>query len=363
MVAKRKFVEGGAASSKGASGLVARLRKVGSTCAPEKIWSVIQAALGTEMGEQKLNLRAALEVASNQAPTAYKSRVSIGSQPKASTNKAAAAKSTAKAATKSTAKGTKAATAKSLPVRKAAVKTEQDMVDLSQFDDLYDLINAWMRTKGVVKREPAAATTRENAAKNEPKVKREPMISRELAKEIRKLGTIDLTEGEPQKRSASGSASAASKVRSHSPARTTQATAAKGSSARSPATNQRMRRSLSKAKLAVQRTLGKAVSKSKEAEKAPRQKIPQALAKSKEVATLPRQKAAVKSKEADKEHREKMPQGLKSLNKLASKCDPHKLWTILQAAAHENKPSASIGAALRAARETASEAGHKPRQA
>uniref|UniRef100_A0A7S4SB17 Uncharacterized protein n=1 Tax=Alexandrium monilatum TaxID=311494 RepID=A0A7S4SB17_9DINO len=315
MVAKRKSVDAGTPTKSGANkSLVARLRKAGSTCAPEKIWSVLEAALGG----RSLNLQAALEAARGEASASSK-RV------RAATGRQQDERSSAKP--KAASKQKTPAASKKIPIK----REQPELVDLNEFETLVDLVDAWMRMKGKVKRETSRepSTQREIAAKKEPRAKREPTlkptIKRELVNEIMKLGIIDLTEGELQPRSAgrrpsSSGASPSGKVRSpQTTKQASQAGAAKGNSVSVSRAGGAVRRSLSKAKLLGQRrSVGKV--------------------------------GSPKKKAVDNSPRGKMPQGLKSLNKLARKCDPQKLWTILQAAAHENKPSASIGAALRAAK-------------
>jgi len=203
-----------------------------------------------------------------------------------------------------------------------------ELVDLHDFKDVTELVSAWLRSrpprsvksKSVVepstKKEPSAQDKEEvSKTKREAKPKSEMVVKRELVNEMMKLklkvleGIIDLTEAQPPRQgpplSCRPSAKHAPVAKTARPSAATPVSRAKVGSVSNPITQ-----------------------------------TPNAARGKRRVNAKP---VAAQSTPVKK------TQVVRRLEKVVNTCAPQKLWSILKAAAQASGPSASVGAALRAA--------------
>lgn len=220
---------------------------------------------------------------------------------------------------------------------KGKLGVKHELVDLADFEDIIDLVNAWVHMRkargGTVKRQPSGRL--QPRAKLEPNMKHEPVVKKELAHEIVKFGRkafhgiIDLTEGERRKQASPKKSSA----KTRRPVAAPPSTSAKQASpnSRPQARTKNTSPCPQGAVTPVRRTLSKKVGQQSNTTRGQGCQ-----------ANLEQQTAKVVPAVA-------APNIVKRLHTVASTCAPQKLWAILQAAAQAPGRDGGISAALQAA--------------
>lgn len=217
---------------------------------------------------------------------------------------------------------------------KGKLGVKHELVDLADFEDIIDLVNAWVHMRkargGSMKRQPSRKL--EPRAKLETNMKQEPVVKKELAHEIVKFGRkafhgiIDLTEGECRKQGSPKKLP----PKPRRPVATSPSTVAKQASTNSrPQARAKSTPTCAQGAVKpVQSTLSKKQSSTTRGHGFQ--------------ANLEHQSAKVAPAVA-------APNIVKRLHTVASTCAPQKLWAILQAAAQAPGRDGGISAALQAA--------------